>query len=377
MKDNIFLIIMNVPILILILALQLITPKISRREIYFGVRIPEEQLNNKELKKVYSKFISTSLFICIPFIIIFTLMIFYEEQLSVAIFTAGILLYTLVNTLIYYFYHKEVKKIKEYNHWDDGRKQIVIVDTEFSKNKGKKMLASPWWFLIPVVLIIVNAIIGLAVYNSLPETIATHWNAAGEVNGWQRKSYGTIMQMPVVQLFLTFIMFISYKTIGWAKQQIDTSNPEESKERNRIFRYAWSVYMIVSTMLLTAMFTFINMIVLGIVKMDSKLMMPITLIITGIILAGSIYLTLKIGQGGSRINLGRLQEKKVNSSSKNDDQYWKLGCIYFNTEDPSVFVEKRFGVGWTMNFGSLGGILALVGLILLIVLLPILIRVLS
>jgi uncharacterized membrane protein len=377
MKDNIFLIIMNVPILILILALQLITPKISRREIYFGVRIPEEQLNNNELKKVYSKFISTSLLICIPFILIFNLILFYKEQLSVAIFTAGILLYTLVNTLIYYFYHKEVKKMKQDNHWDDGRKQIVVVDTEFSKNKGKKMLASTWWFLIPIALIIVNAVMGLAVYNSLPERIATHWNAAGEINGWQRKSYGTIMQMPVVQLFLTFIMFISYKTIGWAKQQIDTSNPEESKEKNRIFRYAWSVYMILSTILLTAMFTFMNMIVLGIIKIDSKLMLPIILMITGIMLAGSIYLTVKLGQGGSRINLGKLNEKKVNSGSKNDDQYWKLGCIYFNPEDPSIFVEKRFGVGWTMNYGSIGGILALLGLILLIVLLPILIRILS
>ncbi|MDF2885181.1 MAG: hypothetical protein K0R54_5753, partial [Clostridiaceae bacterium] len=345
MKDNIFLIIMNVPILILILALQLITPKISRREIYFGVRIPEEQLNNNELKRVYSKFISTSLLICIPFILIFNLILFYKEQLSVVIFTAGILLYTLVNTLIYYFYHKEVKKMKQDNHWDDGRKQIVVVDTEFSKNKGKKMLASTWWFLIPIALIIVNAVMGLAVYNSLPERIATHWNAAGEINGWQRKSYGTIMQMPVVQLFLTFIMFISYKTIGWAKQQIDTSNPEESKEKNRIFRYAWSVYMILSTILLTAMFTFMNMIVLGIIKIDSKLMLPIILMITGIMLAGSIYLTVKLGQGGSRINLGKLNEKKVNSGSKNDDQYWKLGCIYFNPEDPSIFVEKRFGVG--------------------------------
>lgn len=377
MKDNIFLIIMNVPILILILVLQLITPKITRKEIYFGVRIPEEKLDSDELKKVYSGFISANLKICIPYILIFNAILFYKVQQAAAIFTAGILLYTLINTLIYYYYHREVIKIKQSNHWNEGKKQIVVVDTEFSKNKGKKMLASKWWFLIPLALIALNVIMGFAVYNTLPERIATHWNAAGEVNGWQRKSYGTIMQLPVVQLFLTFIMFISYKTIGWAKQQIDTSNPEESKEKNRIFRYAWSVYMVLSTILLTVMFTFMNMIVLGILKIDSKLMMPIILVITGIMLAGSVYLSVKLGQGGSRINLSRLQEKKVNSGSKNDDEYWKLGCIYFNPDDPSVFVEKRFGVGWTMNFGSLGGILALVGLILSIVLLPVLIKILS
>ncbi|QAT40895.1 DUF1648 domain-containing protein [Clostridium sp. JN-9] len=377
MSDNIFLILMNVPILILLLVLQLITPKITRKEIYFGVRIPEEKLDSDKLKKVYPGFISANLKVCIPYILIFNVILFFKSQQAVAIFIAGILLYTLVNTLIYYYYHREVIKIKHSNHWDEGKKQIVVVDTEFSKNKSRKMLASKWWFLIPLALIALNVTMGFAVYNTLPDRIATHWNAAGEVNGWQRKSYGTIMQLPVVQLFLVIIMYISYKTIGWAKQQIDTSNPEESKEKNRIFRYAWSVYMILSTILLTIMFTFMNMIVLGILKIDSKLMLPIILVITGVMLAGSVYLSVKLGQGGSRINLSRLHEKKVNSSSKNDDEYWKLGCIYFNHEDPSIFVEKRFGVGWTMNFGSLGGILVLVGLILAIVLLPVLIKILS
>ena len=34
-----------------------------------------------------------------------------------------------------------------------------------------------------------------------------------------------------------------------------------------------------------------------------------------------------------------------------DDQYWKAGIFYVNKSDPSIFVEKRFGVGWTVNFG--------------------------
>lgn len=35
-----------------------------------------------------------------------------------------------------------------------------------------------------------------------------------------------------------------------------------------------------------------------------------------------------------------------------DDKYWKAGIFYVNKEDPSVLVEKRFGVGWTLNFGN-------------------------
>ena len=37
------------------------------------------------------------------------------------------------------------------------------------------------------------------------------------------------------------------------------------------------------------------------------------------------------------------------------DGAWKLGIIYFNRDDPAFLVEKRFGLGWTLNFGHRWG----------------------
>jgi uncharacterized membrane protein len=34
------------------------------------------------------------------------------------------------------------------------------------------------------------------------------------------------------------------------------------------------------------------------------------------------------------------------------DACWKLGIFYFNPADPSVFVARRFGIGYTFNFGN-------------------------
>jgi uncharacterized membrane protein len=33
------------------------------------------------------------------------------------------------------------------------------------------------------------------------------------------------------------------------------------------------------------------------------------------------------------------------------DRCWKWGLIYDNPDDPAVIVEKRFGIGYTVNFG--------------------------
>ena len=34
------------------------------------------------------------------------------------------------------------------------------------------------------------------------------------------------------------------------------------------------------------------------------------------------------------------------------DACWKLGIFYINPRDPSLWVAKRFGIGYTLNFGN-------------------------
>lgn len=35
-----------------------------------------------------------------------------------------------------------------------------------------------------------------------------------------------------------------------------------------------------------------------------------------------------------------------------EDRSCKLGVFYFNRDDSSVVVDKRFGIGYTMNFAQ-------------------------
>ena len=55
---------------------------------------------------------------------------------------------------------------------------------------------------------------------------------------------------------------------------------------------------------------------------------------------------------------------------RNDDKYWRFGIFYINKEDPTIFIEKRFGVGWTVNLGRFEGIILAVGVVVLIFMLP-------
>jgi uncharacterized membrane protein len=54
--------------------------------------------------------------------------------------------------------------------------------------------------------------------------------------------------------------------------------------------------------------------------------------------------------------------------------YWKLGIFYFNPENPKIFVPKRIGIGWTLNFGRWQTFLLLAVLIGAAVFLPFILR---
>ena len=53
------------------------------------------------------------------------------------------------------------------------------------------------------------------------------------------------------------------------------------------------------------------------------------------------------------------------TSFRDDDRYWYGDFFYNNSNDPAVFVPKRYGLGWTVNFGQPAGKLILIGTLLL------------
>jgi uncharacterized membrane protein len=57
--------------------------------------------------------------------------------------------------------------------------------------------------------------------------------------------------------------------------------------------------------------------------------------------------------------------QRTDAVFRDDDQYWYGGIFYNNPDDPAVFVPKRYGLGWTVNFGRPLGKLFLIGTLLL------------
>ena len=76
-------------------------------------------------------------------------------------------------------------------------------------------------------------------------------------------------------------------------------------------------------------------------------------------------ISLVMGQSGARL----FPDTTATGMSRDDDEHWLLGTIYCNRNDPSIFVPKRFGIGWTSNIARWETWALVAGLVALCVLL--------
>lgn len=77
-----------------------------------------------------------------------------------------------------------------------------------------------------------------------------------------------------------------------------------------------------------------------------------------------LVISYKIGQGGKNIKIKKIDEEIY----RDDDKHWLLGNFYYNKNDPSIFVEKRIGIGWDVNLGNpIGMIIMILPIILVLV----------
>ncbi|WP_416198523.1 MAG: hypothetical protein ACFWUA_02070 [Sporanaerobacter sp.] len=122
MEDRIYIIIMNLSFYIILLVLQILTPKMTRKNIYFGIRIPEKELENIELKKIYKEYVLENIIVSIPSMILLSLWAYFYDNI-VVISSLPIFIYIAVLFLVYLRANGKVKKLKQEENWEKPKEE--------------------------------------------------------------------------------------------------------------------------------------------------------------------------------------------------------------------------------------------------------------
>jgi uncharacterized membrane protein len=211
-----------------------------------------------------------------------------------------------------------------------------------------------------VIVILATVVIGVISYPSMPEILAVHYDAKGVTNRVVAKSVGAAFSLVFVQIGVTALLAGIAAVIVRSRPDVDPAHPVSSA---RWYRQ----YMSLGAKALLGLVAMIDLGMLG----TSLLMWTGTvtpwapLVVVLPILSAAVVAVVIL----ARNNLERNgAEGDTGLIHRDDDKHWRGGLFYVNREDHALVVPRRFGLGWTLNFGNpraamlLAGAAALIGL---------------
>ena len=307
----------------------------------FGVRIPLSYSEDDAVAAERKRYVVRMLILEVAlFAVQMILLTLTDNQLFSAF---SILALAALSWVIYYLSHRRIAAIKKENNWYEHKHQVIAAHATPRPTIPSRLF---WIMLLfPFAVILVTLIININAYANLPENI--QYIFPGSLGTWTLSKTLFHAFLPVV-----FQLGISIVLAGFAWLRIFGGQPVEIEDPEQDQRYQKINVQIIQILLLALAFGFncaflvTGLSAWGIIKSVgfSTDLFTLAPIVVCLCIAPILLLSLR-----SNYEIPTTESKKV---SLDDDRYWKLGVFYFNREDPSIMVNKRFGIGRTMNFGN-------------------------
>lgn len=182
-------------------------------------------------------------------------------------------------------------------------------------------------------------------FDALPERFPIHWGPTGP-DRWVERSpqsvFGLLMALVLVCLALSAVIF----GIARAMRRVHVRGLVGEAELQDRRRSILVLLALQYALLVPAVLPFVS---------SDGLATRIALfwgLGIGLVIVWALMMAFRSGQGGSRAVHASLMEADQPSGDRTPDSCWKWGMFYYNPDDPSLIVEKRFGLGQTLNFAN-------------------------
>jgi len=332
-------------VIVICLVLYYLMPRMTRPEVYFAVTVPSEFRDSAEGWSILKRYRMEVAIVSVLALLV-----------ALAPARTGESTYALVLTLAGLFLQGAGVFFAYYR----ARRQVLphavapVTVREAALEPRPVRLPGGWLLQLPPFAMLAGAGIWLQTHwEQIPETFPIHWGANGQPNNWTTRTprgvYGPLLMGVVL---CAFMGFLAYGLLYWSRP-VQAGGP--AGERERRFRKMVGSIVVAAQYLLALQFTWIGLMPLSRPQAGPPGVVPILVIALGFVVVVVVFV-MRYGQGGTRL-AGAPVSVLADAAPVGDrtlDKYWKLGLFYVNRDDPAVFIEKRFGVGYTVNFGHPG-----------------------
>ncbi|MCR1951348.1 DUF5808 domain-containing protein [Clostridium sp. DSM 100503] len=339
--------------------------KLSNNGIIFGVRVPKEYEKDNDIIKLEKKYKKFYLIFSIPVILIINVIVFFYPKVS--LFTLLVLMLLVITNIPIFMYWKKMTRLKEEKGWRKLGKNVVVVDTSIRKPKKNDDFVGvrSKSYLLLLIIPAITLILTLLSYKEVPELFPIHYNAQGiadsfvEKSGFQGFFYLALFPVLIQVGMILFLLAMNKFAIN-GKSEINSGTLEEIKKQRRIFKRFNSIFLFIIALEIIILFALMQFCTLYGWSINKVNIISLTVIFITVIVF--LVISYKIGQGGKNIKIKSNDEEIY----RDDDKCWVLGSFYYNKNDPSIFIEKRIGIGWDINLGNPIGMIIMVLPIILI-----------
>jgi len=349
-----------------IVVLQSAIPFLLKRTIAFGVTIPEGHTDDSTIasfKKIYAATIFiTGLISLFAYFTWATTSSLTEEKvvLTGLAIQFGILFLSMG---LYLYFHAKTIRLKQINEWGLHLKQVRIADLAI---RTKDEMLPSFLYALPMIITIGLIAYTATQYNNMPSMIPTHWGPSGQADAFSPKTPFSVIALLLILLIMQGMMLGINVFTKRSGIKLNATKRKTSQVQQLSFRKYTSWLLFMTSVLMTVLFGFLQLTTIHEGLGSTALMLALPLGFLLITLIATAVYAFKVGQSGSRINVEIEDTSITGITDIDDDKYWKAGVFYVNKDDSSIFVEKRFGVGWTINFANPIGYVILVAPLLLI-----------
>ena len=359
---DVFLLGLFLLMLVFTMALNLVIPLAARRDVFFGVTVPPNTRSTPEGRRITRVYTLGVILLTILGVgALLAVWYFQPPAWELLLILVGIGAMTLLSSgpfLIAYFQAHALAERARAQGWRPEASAPPVAELR-PRRYGDYI---PWyWELLPLALIGATAAYLAYTYPAAPDPFPTHFDINGNPNAWSPKTIGSYFLIVFVQVFIWALITVLTYLVVRAKS---LPGREESGFKRIVLRFLFAIKALAIGFM-------------GLVGGASAYAAVNATALPGWFLGVSIsyivlvFVMVIVLTVRASARSARLQPADASTTDRMDDSHWFLGSIYFNRGDPSIFVERRFGIGWTVNFGSVGGVLTMVALLAVAILLPI------
>jgi uncharacterized membrane protein len=337
----------------LVLVLALVLPSIASPAVPFGVRVPARHEGDPVVTRqtrLYRWRVLVGGIAAAGLVVVL-----YAVTGVTLLLPLSVLLLVGVWYGCFFLANHEIRAAKAAGGWFEGVRPGIAVDTGLRTDPPR----FPWLWLAPALIItLATVVIGVLLYPSMPDILVVH---RGIPDRTAVKSVATAFSLVFVQLGVTALLTgIAAAIVFGSRPDIDPAHPVTSARWHRR-------YLTLGVTVLLGLLALIDLGMLG----SSLLMWTGTvtswapLVVVVPILVGVVIAVVVLARNNREPDEG---EPDTGLTHREDDKYWRGGMFYVNRDDHALFVARRFGVGWTLNFGNPRVLMLLAGLVALLAL---------